>query len=68
MNANKQNSFEQTHYNLFLKHICFQVNEDMEEEEDGENLEEFSLAVVDVQTDAQSQASTAFLDTQVIMI
>ena len=66
MNANKQNSFEQTHYNLFLKHICFQVNEDMEE--DGENLEEFSLAVVDVQTDAQSQASTAFLDTQVIMI
>ena len=66
MNANKQISFEQTHYNLFLKHICFQVNEDMEE--DGENLEEFSLAVVDVQTDAQSQASTAFLDTQVIMI
>ena len=66
MNANKQISFEQTHYNLFLKHICFQVNEDMEE--DGENLGEFSLAVVDVQTDAQSQASTAFLDTQVIMI
>ena len=66
MNANKQISFEQTHYNLFLKHICFQVNEDMEE--DGENLEEFSLDVVDVQTDAQSQASTAFLDTQVIMI
>ena len=46
--------------------FLFQVNEDMEE--DGENLEEFSLAVVDVQTDAQSQASTAFLDTQVIMI
>ena len=66
MNANKQNSFEQTHYNLFLKHICFQVNEDMEE--DGENLEEFSLAVVDVQSEALSQASTAFLDTQVIMI
>ena len=66
MNANKQISFEQTHYNLFLKHICFQVNEDMEE--DGENLEEFSLAVVDVQSAALSQASTAFLDTQVIMI
>ena len=66
MNANKQISFEQTHYNLFLKHICFQVNEDMEE--DGESPGEFSLAVVDVQTDAQSQASTAFLDTQVIMI
>ena len=66
MNANKQNSFEQTHYNLFLKHICFQVNEDMEE--DGENPGEFSLAVVDVQSDALSQAATAFLDTQVIMI
>ena len=66
MNANKQISFEQTHYNLFLKHICFQVNGDMEE--GGGNLEEFSLDVVDVQTDAQSQASKAFLDTQVIII
>ena len=37
-------------------------------EGDGENLEEFNLADVDVQIDAQSQASTAFLDTQVIMI
>ena len=66
MNANKQISFEQTHYNLFLKHICFQVNEGREG--DGENLEEFNLADVDVQIDAQSQASTAFLNTQVIMI
>ena len=66
MNANKQISFLQTHYNLILKHICFQVNEGREG--DGENLEEFNLAVVDVQIDAQSQASKAFLDTQVIMI
>ena len=66
MNANKQNSFEQTHYNLFLKHIFLQVNEDMEE--DGENSGEFSLAVVDVQSAALAQAATALLDTQVIMI
>ena len=66
MNANKQISFEQTHYNLFLKHICFQVNEGREG--DGENLEEFNLADVDVQIDAQSQASKAFLNTQVIII
>ena len=66
MNANKQNSFEQTHYNLFLKHLWFQVNEDMEE--DGENSGEFSLAVVDVQSAALSQAAAALLDTQVIMI
>ena len=66
MNANKQNSFEQTHYNLFLKHLWFQVNEDMEE--DGENSGEFSLAVVDVQSAALAQAATALLDTQVIMI
>ena len=66
MNANKQNSFEQTHYNLFLKHIFLQVNEDMEE--DGENPGEFSLAVVDVQSAALAQASAVLLDTQVIMI
>ena len=66
MNANKQNSFEQTHYNLFLKHFFLQVNEDMEE--DGENPGEFSLAVVDVQSAALSQAAAALLDTQVIMI
>ena len=66
MNANKQNSFEQTHYNLFLKHLWFQVNEDMEE--DGENSGEFSLAVVDVQSAALAQAANALLDTQVIMI
>ena len=66
MNANKQNSFEQTHYNLFLKHICFQVNEDMEE--DGENPGEFSLAVVDVQSAALAQAAAALADTQVILI
>ena len=66
MNANKQNSFEQTHYNLFLKHIFLQVNEDMEE--DGENSGEFSLAVVDVQSAALAQAATALLDTQVITI
>ena len=66
MNTNKQNSFEQTHYNLFLKHFFLQVNEDMEE--DGENPGEFSLAVVDVQSAALSQAAAALLDTQVIMI
>ena len=66
MNANKQISFEQTHYNLFLKHICFQVNEDMEE--DGENLGEFSLAVVDVQSAALAEAAAALADTQVILI
>ena len=66
MNANKQNSFEQTHYNLFLKHIFLQVNEDMEE--DGENSGEFSLAVVDVQSAALAQAAATLADTQVIMI
>ena len=63
MNANKQNSFEQTHYNLFLKHFCLQVME-----EDGENPGEFSLAVVDVQSAALAQAAATLADTQVIMI
>ena len=66
MNTNKQNSFEQTHYNLFLKHFFLQVNEDMEE--DGENPGEFSLAVVDVQSAALAQAAATLADSQVIMI
>ena len=63
MNANKQNSFEQTHYNLFLKPFFLQVME-----EDGDNPGEFSLAVVDVQSAALAQAAATLADTQVIMI
>ena len=49
-----------------LNIFCFQVNEGMEG--DGENLEEFSLAVVDVQSAALAEAAAALADTQVILI